>query len=135
MAHLLDTGVWIGLLRPGAPKTLKAFVSPWIADPDSVLCEPIAFELLRYASDSEISAFAPYLNTCVVLESPPDLWLQAARIGQGCRRKGYLIEALDLLISAVALHHDVPVVTFDGDYEKIAKTSGLKVHLLKAPEA
>ncbi len=133
MARLLDSSVWVGLLRIGSPRALKEFVSPWIVDADSVLAEPVIFELLRYASDTEAREFRSFAEAFHILQTPKNLWAAAADLGRACRRRGYLIEAVDLLIASIALHHKVELVTFDGDYEKIAKVSDLKVRLLKTP--
>ena len=131
MAHLVDTSVWVDLLRSATPPTLKRFAGGWIEQKETRLAEPVVFELMRYASDSEAREFQVYFATVPMLETPVDIWRTAADLGRACRRQSNLIKALDLLIAAVALHHDVEVVTFDSDYQKIAKAAPLKVHLLK----
>jgi predicted nucleic acid-binding protein len=131
MAQLLDSSVWLGLLRRGSPKAVKELVSPWIVDDQSVLAEPVVFELLRFASDDEARAFDEYAGSVQALPSPASLWESAAKLGQACRRKGYSVKAIDLLIATVALEHEIEIVTFDGDYASIAKASKLKVRLLK----
>jgi predicted nucleic acid-binding protein len=95
------------------------------------LVDAVAFEFLRYASDAEARGFEVHSTTVPTLATPSDIWVKAADLGRACRRQANLIKALDLLIAAVALHHDVAVVTYDTDYEKIAKASALKVRLLK----
>jgi predicted nucleic acid-binding protein len=135
MAQLIDSSLWMGLLRRGASGSLKEMVSPWIMDATSVLAEPVVFELLRFASDAELEGFNRSSKGMAVLETPADVWQQGWELGRACKRKGYLVEGIDLVIAAVALAHDAEIVTFDGDFEKIARASRLKVHLLKAPEA
>ncbi len=43
--------------------------------------------------------------------------------------------ALDLLIATVAIHHDAELITFDQDFQKIARACGLRVKLLQRPSA
>jgi predicted nucleic acid-binding protein len=131
MLQLIDTSVWIDLLRISTPRPLKQAAAEWILQRQARLAEPVAFELLRYATDSEASEFESFYATVPLLATPPDIWLKAGGLGRACRRQSNLVKALDLLIATVALHHNAEVVTFDTDYEKIAKASGLRVHLLK----
>jgi predicted nucleic acid-binding protein len=53
-----------------------------------------------------------------------------ARLVADCRRAGIqrTVKLMDALIAATAIEHGLPVVTQDGDYEKIAKAhSALRV--------
>jgi predicted nucleic acid-binding protein len=131
MAQIIDTSLWIDLLRASTPKPLKEFAGERVIQRETRLVEPIAFELLRYASDSEVGEFESYMQTVPILETPSDIWRKASELGRACRRQSNLVKALDLLIAAVALHHDVEVVTFDSDYVRISRASALKVRLLK----
>jgi predicted nucleic acid-binding protein len=130
MLQLIDTSVWVDLVRPATPRPLKEAAAKWIMQKDARLADPVAFELLRYASDAEARGFEVHSTTVPMLATPSDIWVKAAELGLACRRQANLVKGLDLLIAAVALHHDVAVVTYDTDYEKIAKASGLKVELL-----
>ena len=66
--------------------------------------------------------------------TPPSLWTEAAKLGQACRQKGITINSLDLLISAIAIHHDAEIITFDDDFQKVASVSRLQVKLLQRPK-
>ena len=66
-----------------------------------------------------------------LLSTPADLWEQAARLGQACRRRSVSVGSHDLLLAAVALHHQAEVVTFDADFQEIAAVSALQVKLLQ----
>lgn len=133
MAQLLDSSLWVALMRRGASQALKAMISTWALDEESVLAEPVIFELLRFASEAEAKGFGESSEGMTILTTPPDVWQRGWELGQACKRKGFVVEGIDLLIAAVAIHHDVSLVTFDGDFEKISKVAGLKVRLLKVP--
>jgi predicted nucleic acid-binding protein len=120
MAQLIDTSLWIDLTRSRSPSALKTFVAPYINDPEAHLADPIAFELLRFATDTEASELTRYFANIPKLLSPDDLWTRAAELGQECRKKGFTAGAIDLLISAVAISHSAELVTFDEDFQLIA---------------
>ena len=133
MVRLIDTSLWIDLTRSRSPLTLKTFVAPYVNDPDARLAEPIAFELLRSATDAEASLLTAHFASMPTLPSPADLWGRAAKLGQDCRKKGITAAAIDLLISSVATFHSAELVTFDVDFGLIASVSTLQVQLLKRP--
>ncbi|EAQ69418.1 PIN domain protein [Synechococcus sp. RS9909] len=58
-----------------------------------------------------------------LLATPENLWQRAIDLGQACRQIGRTLLSLDLLIAAVALHHNAVLVTFDADFEAIASVS------------
>jgi predicted nucleic acid-binding protein len=133
MAQLIDTSLWIDLTRLRSPGALKAFVAPYINDPEADLADPITFELLRFATDAEASLLTQYFANVPKLSCPDDLWTLAAKLGQECRKTGITAGAIDLLISTVAIFHSAELVTFDEDFQLIAGASALKVKILKRP--
>ena len=105
MATLIDSSLWIDLTRARSPRTLKAFIAPYVNYPQSCLAEPITFEVLRHATDGEAEKLSRQFETMPLLTSPVDLWRRATDLGRWCRRAGANAGSLDLVIAAVALHH------------------------------
>ena len=134
MATLIDTSLWIDFTRTRSPKTIKRFIAPYILHPDAHLAEPITFEILRHATVAEAKLLGQQFATLPMLATPPQLWTQAAYLGQACRHKNLTVGSLDLLIATIALHHGAEVVTFDADYQAIAGVSNLQVKLLQRPK-
>ena len=131
MGILIDSSLWIDFFRRKSSAALRAQTSQWIASPDAVNCEPVTFEILRHATASERPGLVARLNTLPLLPTPKAVWSEAALLGQGCRDRGFTVNSLDLLIAAIALHHDAELVTFDGDYTLIAHASPrLRVNVL-----
>jgi predicted nucleic acid-binding protein len=97
--------------------------------------QPIAFEVLRYATAEEKRFFDAQFRTMVLLllPSPATLWIEAAILGQRCREHGLTPGSLDLLIATVAMHHGADLLTFDSDFEQIARVSSLQVTHLRRP--
>ncbi|MGH9675962.1 MAG: type II toxin-antitoxin system VapC family toxin [Candidatus Acidiferrum sp.] len=133
MAMLVEASLWIDLTRARSPLGLKQFVAPYIDDPEASIAEPIVFELLRSATDAEARRLKSHFDSLPRLTDPDDLWRMAAELGQSCRKNGINVGALDLLIATVAIHHGAELVTFDGDFERIARVSALQVKLLQRP--
>lgn len=133
MARLIDSSLWIDLTRTKSPSFRKAFVAPHVLDPEARIAEPVIFEMVRNATAAEAQLLLGYFASIPELATPIDLWPRAAEIGQACRAAGITPRALDLLIAQVAIHHGAELVTFDSDFEKIARVSGLQVILLQQP--
>ena len=130
---LLDANLWIDLSRARSPRSLKAFIAPYVLDAQACLAEPIVFEVLRNATDAEARQLTHQFGTLPLLESPDDLWSAGVELGRACRRIGHSPGSIDLLIAAVAIHHGAELVTFDDDFQKITSVSKLRIKLLKRP--
>ncbi len=133
MARLIETSLWIDFVRKKSPMEHKAFIEPWILDADALICEPVAFEVLRHATVKERTQIEEQFSTLPLLKTPATLWRDAASLGRRCRDKGVNIGSMDLMIAALAHHNKAEIVTFDADYARIAEISGIKVMLLERP--
>ena len=133
MPTLIDSSLWIDFTRARSPRSLKQFIAPHILAPQAALAEPIVFEVLRHAADAEMPALHAQFQTMPLMQAPADLWTVAAKLGQSCRKKGINAGSLDLLIASVAIHHDAELITFDGDFQRIAGICRLRVKLLQRP--
>lgn len=130
MARLIETSVWIDFVRANTPVARKLAIEPWILDPDACLCEPVAFEVLRHATAAERARIGDQFATLPLVRTPVGLWNEATRLGQRCRDQGLSPGSLDLLIAAIALHHDAELISFDTDYAAITRVAPLRLHLL-----
>ena len=133
MTQLLDTSLWIDFTRARSPLPLKQFIAPFVLDPDCHLAEPVRFELLRSARPQDARLLEAQFATLPCLATPADLWQRAITLGQACRQVGRSVLSLDLLVAAVALHHNAELVSFDTDFEAIAAVSELRLKRLDRP--
>jgi predicted nucleic acid-binding protein len=133
VAILIDTTLWIDFTRARSPRALKDFIAAYVTDPAACVAEPIAFEVLRYATADEQQLFEEQLRTMVMLSSPAGLWTDAATLGRRCREHGLTPGSVDLLIATIAMHHGAELLTFDSDFEQIARASNLQVTHLRRP--
>jgi predicted nucleic acid-binding protein len=133
MTLLLDTSLWIDFTRARSPAPLKQFIAPFVLDPEAHLAEPVRFELLRSSRPDETRQLEAQFSTLPTLSTPADLWQRAIDLGQACRQIGRTVLSLDLLVAAVALHHNAVLVSFDADFETIASVSELRLQRLQRP--
>ncbi|MCP9834983.1 MULTISPECIES: PIN domain nuclease [unclassified Cyanobium] len=133
MTLLLDTSLWIDFTRSRSPSHLKQFIAPFVLDPQAHLAEPVRFEVLRSARPEEARLLEAQFATLPSLPTPVALWQQAIGLGQACRQIGRTVLSLDLLVAAVALHHDAVLVSFDADFDAIASVSELRLNRLVRP--
>jgi predicted nucleic acid-binding protein len=133
MASLLDASLWIDLTRWRSPRYLKEFIAPYVLDPEACIAEPVVFEVLRHATDEELTRLQTQFATMHMLATPQTLWRDATDLGRRCRLRGISVGSLDLLVAGTALHHDAQLVTFDADFEQIADVCALRVNRLRRP--
>ncbi|MFN9643809.1 MAG: PIN domain-containing protein [Cyanobacteriota bacterium] len=133
MNLLLDTSLWIDFTRARSPAALKQCIAPYVLDPAAHLAEPVRFEVLRAARPEEATLLEAQFDTLPMLSTPADLWKKAIELGQACRRIGRTVLSLDLLVAAVALHHNALLVSFDADFDAIASVSALRLNRLTRP--
>jgi predicted nucleic acid-binding protein len=133
MTLLLDTSLWIDFTRARSPAPLKQVIAPFVLDPEAHLAEPVRFEMLRSARPDETCQLIAQFDTLPTLSTPADLWQRAIDLGQACRQIGQTVLSLDLLVAAVALHHNAVLVSFDADFEAIASVSELRLQRLERP--
>jgi predicted nucleic acid-binding protein len=58
----------------------------------------------------------------------PETYAHAARLYRRCRAAGRTVRAtVDCLIAALALEHDLPVLTLDRDFETLRSIAGVRV--------
>jgi predicted nucleic acid-binding protein len=111
-------------------REMKQFIAPYSLDPDAVPADPVVFEVLRHAGPDEIPPVLAQFQMMPLLATPDNLWTNAEKLGQRCRAKGIVTGSLDLLIVAIAIHHDAQLITFDRDFEMITDVCQLRVTIL-----
>ncbi len=89
--------------------------------------------MLRSARPDETRQLIAQFDTLPTLSTPVDLWQRAIDLGQACRQIGQTVLSLDLLVAAVALHHNAVLVSFDADFVAIASVSELRLQRLERP--
>lgn len=135
MGQVVDTCVWIDHLRPGTPERTRALADGVINDPDTLLCEPVRFELLAGVAKRQRSALIGFLETVPLIETPRTLWTDAAKMAAALLDAGVRVPPMDILVATICVRHGgVTLVTFDAHFAEVAKRSDLSVRVLTRPD-
>lgn len=95
-------------------------------DNEVFMVGPVLTEILQGArSSSEFVFFASRLTHLPFLATRQDTWVKAGELNNQLRGSGRMLALSDLVISTIALEHDVPVFSLDGDFNRVP---GLKMH-------
>jgi len=118
---LVDTSVWVEVLRDKTGKIVQAFRKRIGANID-VFNRFTQLELLQGARDEqEWSRLDEYLLTQYYLEATEDTWPEAARIYFDLRRMGITLGSpIDCCIAQIAMEAGALLLHQDQDFEKIA---------------
>ena len=124
---LVDTSVWINVLRDRTGDVVEAFQKKTHGE-TSVLSRFTQLELLQGAkSDKDWKQLDEYLSSQFYLEATERTWSDAARIFFELRRKGITVRSsIDCCIAQVALEHDALLLHKDADFERIASIRPLR---------
>jgi len=128
MTYLLDSNVWIKVLQVRESVLLDRFSREDLRE--MTCCSPVRAELLvgseKYANSIQRKTRVEGLLSKFVSLSFDDRCADIyARIRHDLERRGCVIGPYDLQISAIALVHDLTVVT--GNVAEFSRVSGLRV--------
>lgn len=122
---IADTCAWIAYFRREA-SLLKDELETALKNGSVVLCGPVMYELTQgIKSEKERSLVIDALRSLRYLEMSDALWLKAADISGRLRRRGKTVPLSDVLIAAIAIDHDLAVLTIDKHFHLI---EGLRLH-------
>jgi predicted nucleic acid-binding protein len=119
---LIDTSVWIEVLRDKTGKKVNAFRER-VADEIIAFSRFTQLELLQGAkNEQEWQQLDTYLSTQYYFETTEDTWREAARIYFELRKSGVTLNsAIDCCIAQLAIETQVLLLHSDKDFERIAR--------------
>ena len=122
---IVDTSVWIAFQRdPQSPAGRE--LDRLLEVDEVIMVGPVLTEILQGTrSSSEFVFFASRLTHLPYLETEQDTWVKAGELNRELRGSRRMLALSDLVISAIALEHDVPVFSLDGDFNRVPE---LKMH-------
>lgn len=122
---LVDTSVWIEVLRKAKPLNLEAHTDL----DDVVTCLPVVQEVLQGIDREEHFRIArDAMWALPIVESPlhQDVINEAVELYRRARRAGVTVRSsVDCLIAACAIRHDLTVLHVDRDFTQLARISHL----------
>ena len=128
MRYLLDSNIWIEVLKAKRVRLVDRFTRTRIDE--MATCSPVRAELMHGAEkyvDVEVrkEVVARALGKVVSLPFDDRCADRYGQIRHDLERRRCIIGPYDLQIAAIALVHDLTVVT--GNVEEFARVHGLKV--------
>lgn len=125
---LVDTSVWIDVLRDRTGRTVDRFREK-IGAEHCVFCRFTQLELLQGAKDEkEWIQLDEYLSTQLYIEATERTWRESARIYFELRRKGVTLNSpVDCCIAQIAIESEIPLLHRNEDFEHIARIRPLAV--------
>lgn len=132
---LVDTTVWIDFFRgedTAQVRTLERVISE---REDVCVCGVILTEVLQgIRVDKDYTAVSTQFESFLYLPMGQMTFKKAAEMYRTLRRRGVTIRnAVDCMIAAVAIDHDIPLLHNDRDFVPLARHCGLKVLDLDPP--
>ena len=93
-----------------------------LANDEVVMVGPVLTEVLQGAdSDAEFAFYASRLIALSFLEADQETWVKAAELNYRLSREGSMLSLGDLMISTLALYHDIPVYSLNGDFDRVPR--------------
>ena len=130
---LVDTSVWIEVLRKSQPLDLEGQVDL----DDIVTCLPVVQEVLQGIDREDHFRIArEAMWSFPIVESPlhVDTVEDAIQLYRRARRAGITVRSsVDCLIAACALRHDLTVLHVDRDFTQLARVSHLSERRVTLP--
>lgn len=126
---LVDTTVWIDFFRGRNTTQVQNLERLISENRDICVCGVILTEILQgIREDKDYTAALTSLESFIYLPMRQMTFKKAAEMYRTLRRKGVTIRnAVDCMIAAVAIEHDIPLLHNDRDFIPISKNCGLKV--------
>jgi predicted nucleic acid-binding protein len=125
---LVDTSVWIYILRQKPHPELRARVADLVLSNAAAITEPVLFELLRGAQDShESETLKSRLRSLHPIPFLPTDWSDCAFWTAKLARRGLTVKSMDALIAFIAHQHNILLLHADRDFDRIAALGQLRV--------
>lgn len=131
---IVDTTVWIDFFQNKDTPQTEALQRMLHAGEDICICGVILTEVLQgIREDADYKMVASRFEALLFLPMHQRTFVHAAQLYRTLRRRGITIRnAVDCMIAAVAIEHDIPLLHRDRDFGPIAEHCRLK--LLKTEE-
>jgi predicted nucleic acid-binding protein len=131
LTTLLDTSAWVEYLRATGSE-VNAAVRSLVHSQDARIAttDVVIMELLSGVKDpNRTGALRALMNRCLMLPTRPLFDYEvAAELYKRCRGAGFTpANSNDLLVAAVAIGKEVPLLAADADFERIASVSSLSL--------
>jgi hypothetical protein len=133
---IVDTSVWSLALRRRAKnlspsqKALTFLLRDLVIDGDAILLGIVRQELLTGIADARtFESLSEHLRQFDDLPPEADDYERGASFANRCVRSGIAPGTVDMLICAIAVGRDLPILTLDDDFPRYAKVLPIRMHV------
>ena len=125
---LVDTTVWIDFFASRERPHVHLLEDAFLRDEDICVCGVILTEVLQgIREDVDYRRTRKHFESLLFLPMAPETFISSADIYRQLRQRGITIRnAVDCMIAAVAIEHNVPLLHNDKDFEPIVQYCGLR---------
>ncbi|PYV91499.1 MAG: PIN domain nuclease [Acidobacteria bacterium] len=126
---LVDTSVWVDFFKGTQTSQVSILEDLIQFEEDLCISGVILAEVLQgIQSDIDYRKTLDYFEALIYLPMGQSSFVLASTLHRGARRMGLTIRStIDCLIAACAIHHSVPLLQNDRDFQAIARCSRLKL--------
>lgn len=131
MSLFVDTSVWSLALRRDRPagRAEVGMLARALERGETLLTTGLVLqELLQgFAGPKSRFEIVARFSALPLIAPDRDDHVQAAELRNHCRRKGVQIGTIDALLAQLCIRHDLPMLTADQDFTRVAEHSRLKL--------
>ena len=126
---IVDTTVWIDFFHNKDTPQTEMLQHMLNAGEDICICGVILTEVLQgIREDADYKTVASHFEAFLFLPMHHRTFVNSAQLYRTLRHRGITIRnAVDCMIAAVAIEHDIPLLHHDRDFDPIAEHCRLKV--------
>jgi len=115
---LVDTSAWVQQLRAKGDQDVRERVESLLLRGEAAWCAPVRLELwVGVGKDPERRILQRFAAALPDLPVTPEVWVEAEKMADRARRKGFSAPAMDFLIAACARVHRVALEHNDADFD------------------
>ncbi len=116
---LPDTCVWIDFLK-GRNTTLTLQLEQALLQGEVYTCGVVLYELLQgIRNPGEDQQVQAAFDALIMLEMTSKTWASAAKLSSELRKQGITLPMSDIIIAAVAIEHNLTIMTVDQHFQQI----------------
>jgi len=126
-AVIIDTSAWVEAFR-GSDAVIKGDVDRLLEEDHAVLCGIVEMELFQGLKEKERERILPLLRILRYIETEREDWILAGQEYAILRTRGVTLPSSDVLLAAICIRRDLPLLTTDGHFDYFKK----KVKVLRS---
>jgi predicted nucleic acid-binding protein len=122
--RLIDTSVWVSVLRGGASPTLAKKVEAALGDGTAAMTEPVWMELYcGVRGKRDLARLKNLRKLCQWLPINDACWKLSFEVARACREKGVNVPIPDVMIFACARHYEAELLHEDKHFTQISRAA------------